>query len=68
MAISSAPDASTGVDLAAWKADEKVQKLSPKKPATDNLKACKLLGVDDLVAPAKSVADAALSMQAQGHL
>merc|ERR1712048_187472 len=58
-----APDAATGVDLDAWRADEKVQAMQPKKPATDNRKACGLLGVDDLEQPAKFVAEAAVSLQ-----
>lgn len=57
-----------GVDLAAWRADPKIMDLKPRKPATDNRKACKLLGVDDLVPPAASVAAAYSSMRAQGHV
>ena len=41
-----APEQSTGVDLAKWSADEKVSALKPKKPSTDNAKACALLGRD----------------------
>ena len=55
------------IDLAAWKADEGVQKMSPKKPSTDNRKALALLG-RELVAPAKSVELAVASLKAQGHL
>jgi dihydroflavonol-4-reductase len=58
----------SGVDLSAWRADAKIQAMKPKKPATDNRKACELLGVDDLVAPAKSVAASWVSMLAQGHV
>jgi len=43
---------------------EKVSCLKPKKPATDNRKACALLGVDDLEDPAKFVAEAARSLAA----
>ena len=57
-----------GVDLSAWKADAKVVAMKPKKPATDNRKACKLLGVDDLTPPAASVAAGWASMLAQGHV
>ena len=58
----------SGVDLSAWHADEKVVAMRPKKPATDNRKACALLGVDELIAPALSVAASYASLRAQGHL
>jgi len=63
IAVAQAPEAAAGVDLDAWLADEQVQSLKPKKPATDNRKACQLLGVDDLENPAKFVAEAAISLQ-----
>jgi len=68
MAKEVAPEACAGVDLAKWEADEKVAALKPKKPATDNRKACRLLGVEALEAPRKFVGEAAASLKALGHL
>ena len=68
LAREAAPEACAGLDLAAWKADEKVAALKPKKPATDNRKACALLGVERLEAPLKFVGEAAASLKALGHL
>ena len=59
-----AREAAKGVDLDAWRADEKIQGLKPKKPATDNRKACALLGVDNLELPSKFIPEAAKSLQA----
>ena len=56
-----APEQSTGVDLAKWRGDEKVSALKPKKPSTDNAKACALLG-RDLEEAAVFVAAAAKAM------
>ena len=56
-----------GVDLAAWKADEGVQKMVPKKPSTDNRKVVALLG-RELVAPKTSVQLAIDTLKAGGHL
>ena len=56
-----------GVDLAAWKADEGVQKMAPKKPSTDNRKVVALLG-RELVAPETSVQLAIVTLKAGGHL
>ena len=53
-----------GLDLEKWRADERVQSLKPNKPATNNRKACALLGVDDLEPPVKFIAEAARSLQA----
>lgn len=66
LAREAAPEACAGLDLAAWKADEKVAALKPKKPATDNRKACALLGVERLEAPLKFVGEAAASLKALG--
>ena len=41
-----ASEQSGAVDLTAWRGDEKVSALKPKKPSTDNAKACALLGRD----------------------
>jgi nucleoside-diphosphate-sugar epimerase len=68
MLVAGAPAASGAVDLGAWEADEDAQKLRPKKPATNNQKACALLGVEDLVYPSRSIADAATSLLEQGHV
>jgi hypothetical protein len=56
-----------GVDLAAWKADEGVQKMVPKKPSTDNRKVGALLG-RELVAPETSVQLAFATLKPGGHL
>ena len=56
-----APEQASAVDLAAWRADEKVAALKPKKPSTDNAKACALLG-RDLEEAAVFVAAAAKAM------
>jgi len=66
MAKAAAPDAAASLDLDAWRANEKVMSLKPKKPATDNRKACALLGVEDLEPPVKFVAEAARSLKARG--
>ena len=58
-----APEQASAVDLAAWRADEKVSALKPKKPSTDNAKACALLG-RDLEAAAEFVAAAAKALAA----
>mmetsp|Transcript_90862 Transcript_90862/g.257384 ORF Transcript_90862/g.257384 Transcript_90862/m.257384 type:complete len:330 (-) Transcript_90862:160-1149(-) len=63
MAKEGAPEACAGLDLAAWRADGRVAALRPKKPATDNRKACALLGVDALEPPRKFVAEAAASLK-----
>ena len=60
--------ATAAVDLDAWRADEKVQAMAPKKPATNNAKACKLLGVDALEPPLKFVGEAARSLKARGDV
>ena len=62
MVKAGAPEAATAIDLDAWLADEKVQKMTPKKPATDNRKARALLAVGDLEAPEKFVCEAARSL------
>ena len=59
-----APEQASAVDLAAWRADEKVSALKPKKPSTDNAKACALLGVADLEPAAEFVAAAAKALAA----
>ena len=58
-----APEQASAVDLAAWRADEKVAALKPKKPSTDNAKACALLG-RDLEEAAVFVAAAAKALAA----
>ena len=68
MAKAEAPEAATAVDLDAWRADEKVQAMAPKKPATNNAKACKLLGVDALEPPLQFVGEAARSLKARGDV
>jgi nucleoside-diphosphate-sugar epimerase len=68
LAAAGAPAAAAGVDLGAWRADEAVAALAPKKPATDNRKARALLGVGQLQAPATFVKEAAESLLAMGHL
>ncbi len=68
MAVAAVPEAAAGIDLAAWRADEAAAKMQPKRPATDNRKACALLGVPELVLPQKSVEDAARSLHALGGL
>jgi len=53
--------------LPAWKADEGVQKMVPKKPSTDNRKVGALLG-RELVAPETSVQLAFATLKPGGHL
>ncbi|KAJ1475286.1 hypothetical protein T484DRAFT_1968579 [Baffinella frigidus] len=55
----------SGVDLAKWGANEEVQKMAPKKPATDNRKVEALFG-RALIAPETSLERAVQSLTQQG--
>jgi len=57
----------TGIDLTAWKADERVLKMVPKKPSTDNSKVRRLLG-REVIAPESSVQQAVASLKEQSQL